>query len=142
MIIRKSQAEIEGMARAGDIVADTLAMIGEQLVPGVSMLELDRLAEEYTRERGGVPTSKGYRGYPAAMCISPNAMIVHGIPGEYRAQEGDIISFDVGVTKDGLIADSAATFAVGEIAPEAQRLLDVCQAALEAGIEAARVGAT
>ena len=68
-------------------------------------------------------------------------MIVHGIPGEYRAKEGDIISFDVGVTKDGMIADSAATFAVGEISPEAQRLLDVCQAALEAGIEAARVGA-
>jgi methionyl aminopeptidase len=142
VIIRKSAQEIELMARAGEVVAGTLALMQERLEPGISMIELDRIADEYIHAHGGVPTSKGYRGYPAAMCISPNAMIVHGIPGEYRAQEGDIISFDVGVTKDGLIADSAATFPVGEIAPEAQRLLDVCQAALEAGIEAARVGAT
>src|SRR5581483_10360737 len=86
-------------------------------------------------------TSKGYKGFPAATCISPNDMIVHGIPGAYRAREGDLVSFDVGVTKDGMIADSAATFGVGEIDPEAQRLLDVCQAALAAGIEAAQLGA-
>src|SRR5437588_532568 len=140
MILRKSQAEIEGMARAGDIVADTLAMIADELSPGVSMLELDRLAEEYIRERGGVPTSKGYRGYPATLCISPNAMIVHGIPTDYRAEPGDVVSVDLGVTLDGLIADSAYTFGVGEISPEAQRLLDVCQEALGAGIEQARVG--
>src|SRR4051795_739175 len=140
MILRKSQAEIEGMARAGDIVADTLAMIADELSPGVSMLELDRLAEEYIRERGGVPTSKGYRGYPATLCISPNAMIVHGIPTEYRAEEGDVISVDVGITLDGLIADSAYTFGVGEITDEAQRLLEVCQDARDAGIEQARVG--
>ena len=83
--------------------------------PGISMIELDRIADEYIRSHGGVPTSKGYKGFPAATCISPNDMIVHGIPGDYRAREGDIISFDVGVTKDGMIADSAATFAVGEI---------------------------
>jgi len=140
MILRKSQAEIEGMALAGEIVVDTLAMIGEELRPGISMLELDRLAEEYIRERGGVPTSKGYRGYPATLCISPNAMIVHGIPTEYRAEEGDVISVDVGVTLDGLIADSAFTFGVGEISGEAQRLLDVCQYALAAGIEQAQAG--
>jgi methionyl aminopeptidase len=140
MILRKSQAEIEGMARAGDIVADTLAMIGEELRPGISMVELDRLAEEYIRERSGVPTSKGYRGYPATLCISPNAMIVHGIPTEYRAQEGDVISVDLGVTLDGLIADSAYTFGVGEISAEAQRLLDVCQEALAAGIDQAQAG--
>ena len=141
MIIRKSAQEIELMARAGEVVAGTLALMQERLEPGISMLELDRIADDYIASQGGVPTSKGYRGYPAAMCISPNAMIVHGIPGEYRAKEGDIISFDVGVTKDGLIADSAATFAVGEISDEAQRLLEVCKAALDAGIEAARVGA-
>jgi methionyl aminopeptidase len=140
MIIRKSQAEIEGMARAGEIVADTLALIGEELRPGIAMIELDRLAEEFIRERGGVPTSKGYRGYPATLCISPNEMIVHGIPTEYRAKEGDIVSVDLGVTFDGLVADSAYTFGVGEIGPEAQRLLDVCQEALAAGIEQARVG--
>jgi len=140
VIIRKSAAEIEGMARAGDVVADTLAMIGEELRPGISMLELDRIAEDHIRERGGVPTSKGYRGYPATLCISPNAMIVHGIPTDYRAEPGDVVSVDVGVTLDGLVADSAYTFGVGEISPEAQRLLDVCQEALAAGIEQAQVG--
>jgi methionyl aminopeptidase len=140
MILRKSEPEIEGMARAGEIVIDALSMIGEELRPGISMLELDRLAEDYIRERGGVPTSKGYRGYPATLCISPNAMIVHGIPTEYRAREGDVISVDLGVTLDGLVADSAYTFGVGEISADAQRLLDVCQDALAAGIEQARVG--
>jgi methionyl aminopeptidase len=142
VIIRKSAHEIELMARAGEVVAGTLSLLEERLEPGISMVELDRLADEYIRANGGVPTSKGYRGFPAATCISPNSMIVHGIPGGYQAREGDIVSIDVGVTKDGLIADSAATFPVGEISAEAQRLLDVCQAALEAGIEAARVGAT
>jgi methionyl aminopeptidase len=141
VIIRKSQQEIETMSRAGAVVAGTLDMVEERLGPGVSMAELDRMAEEYILSHGGVPTSKGYKGFPAATCISPNDMIVHGIPGDYRAQEGDVITVDVGVTKDGMIADSAFTFAVGEISPEAQRLLDVCQAALEAGIDAARVGA-
>ena len=140
MILRKSQAEIEGMARAGDVVADTLALIGEELRPGISMLELDRIAEEHIRERGGAPTSKGYRGYPATLCISPNAMIVHGIPTDYRARGGDVVSVDLGVTLDGLIADSAYTFGVGEISADAQRLLDVCQEALAAGIEQAQVG--
>jgi methionyl aminopeptidase len=140
VILRKSRQEIEGMGRAGEIVADALAMIGEELRPGVSMLELDRLAEDYIRERGGVPTSKGYRGYPATLCISPNAMIVHGIPTDYRANEGDVISVDLGVTLDGLIADSAYTFGVGEISSDAQRLLDACQEALSAGIEQAQVG--
>jgi methionyl aminopeptidase len=140
MIIRKSEQELEGMARAGEILADTLAMVGEELRPGISMLELDALAEEFIRARGGVPTSKGYRGNPATLCISPNAMIVHGIPTEYRAREGDVISVDIGVTLDGLVADSAYTFAIGEIEPEAQRLLDVCQEALAAGIDQARVG--
>jgi len=141
VIIRKSAHEIELMARAGEVVAGTLALMQERLEPGISMLELDAIADEYIASQGGIPTSKGYKGYPAAMCISPNAMIVHGIPGEYHAKEGDIISFDVGVTKDGMIADSAATFAVGEISAEAQRLLEVCKAALDAGIDAARVGA-
>jgi methionyl aminopeptidase len=140
VIIRKSQAELEGMARAGEIVADTLAMIGEELRPGISMLELDRIAEDYIRERGGAPTSKGYRGYPATLCISPNAMIVHGIPTDYRAAEGDIVSVDLGVTLDGLVADSACTLGVGEISAEAQRLLDVCRHALTEGIEQAQVG--
>lgn len=140
MIIRKSQQEIETMARAGRIVADALALVGEHVKPGVTTAELDRLAEEYVISQGGYPTFKGYRGYPAATCMSPNEMIVHGIPGRYRLEEGDILSVDVGVTLDGFVADSAFTFPVGEISPEAERLLEVCQEALEAGIEQCRVG--
>ena len=140
MIIRKSAREIELMAAAGAVVAGTLALMEERLEPGISMAELDAIAEEFIRAHDAVPTSKGYKGFPAAICISPNEMIVHGIPGDYRAKEGDVVTFDVGVTKDGLIADSAATYGVGEISDEAQRLLDVCQAALEAGIEAAQAG--
>jgi methionyl aminopeptidase len=140
VIIRKSAAEIEGMARAGALVHETLQLCAEHLEPGVSMIELDRIAEEHVATHGGVPTSKGYKGFPAALCISPNSMVVHGIPTEYRAQEGDLISVDLGVTLGGLVADSAVTLAVGEIDPEAQRLLDVCQEALAAGIEQARPG--
>src|SRR5437763_12259004 len=134
MIIRKAAAEIEGMARAGELVAETIALIGEHVQPGITTGELDRIAEEFIRDHGGVPTSKGYRGFPAATCISPNSMVVHGIPGEYRVEDGDLISVDVGITLDDLIADSAVTFGVGEITSEAQRLLDVCQEARDAGI--------
>jgi methionyl aminopeptidase len=140
VIIRKSQAEIEAMARAGRVVAETLRRIGELLSPGVTTGELDEVAEEYIRSQGGAPTFKGYRGFPASICTSPNSMVVHGIPGPIRLDEGDIISIDVGVTLDGFVADSAYTFPVGEIDDESQRLLDVGQAALAAGIEEARAG--
>ena len=140
MIIRKSQSEIETMARAGKVVADTLALLEESIRPGVTTEELDRLAEDYIRGQGGYPTFKGYKGYPAAICASPNDMVVHGIPGGYRLADGDVLSIDVGVTLDGFVADSAWTYAVGEISPEADRLLDACQRALYAGIEQARLG--
>jgi methionyl aminopeptidase len=140
VIIRKSPAEIETMARAGVVVAETLALIEEHLQPGVTTEELDALADDFIRSRGGVPTFKGYKGYPAATCLSPNSMVVHGIPGRVRLAEGDVLSVDVGVTLDGFVADSAWTFPVGRIADETQRLLDVCRAALEAGIAEARVG--
>jgi methionyl aminopeptidase len=140
MIIRKGAAEIERIARAGELVAATIAHVGEHLAPGVTTAELDRIADRFIRDRGGVPTSKGYKGYPAAICISPNDMIVHGIPGAYRVADGDIVTIDVGVTLDGSIGDSAYTFGVGEIDEEAQRLLDACQSALTAGIEQATIG--
>jgi methionyl aminopeptidase len=140
VIIRKSQSEIETMARAGKVVADTLALLEESIRPGVTTEELDRLAEDYIRGQGGYPTFKGYKGYPAAICASPNDMVVHGIPGGYRLADGDVLSIDVGVTLDGFVADSAWTYAVGEISPEADRLLDACQRALYAGIEQARLG--
>jgi len=142
MIIRKSQQEIDTMARAGAVVADTLALLEENIQPGVTTAELDALAEEFIRSRGGEPTFKGYKGYPAATCLSPNAMVVHGIPGKAKLENGDILSVDVGVTLDGFVADSAWTFPVGSISPEAQRLLDTCRAALEAAIEQARIGNT
>src|SRR5262245_14096193 len=140
MIIRKSRKEIEQMARAGRVVAETLALIGEHVRPGVTTAELDAIADEHIRSQGGVPTFKGYRGYPASICVSPNDMVVHGIPGPYTLREGDVLSVDVGVTLDGFVADSAYTFPIGEISPEAGRLLEGCQAALAAGIEQCRVG--
>jgi methionyl aminopeptidase len=127
------------MARAGELVHETLQLVAEHLEPGISMLELDRIADEHIASKGGIPTSKGYKGFPAALCISPNSMVVHGIPNDYRAREGDLISVDLGVTLDGLVADSAVTLPVGEISAEAQRLLDVCQEALAAGIAEARI---
>ena len=139
-IIRKSEREIEQMERAGRIVVGTLQLLGEHVRPGVTTQELDDIAEEFIRSRGGIPTFKGYRGYPASICTSPNAMVVHGIPGPYELKDGDVLSVDVGVTAGGFVGDSAYTFAVGEIDPEAQRLLDACQAALAAGIDQARAG--
>ena len=140
MIIRKSEREIEKIASAGALVAETIAHAGSLIAPGVTTDELDAAAEAFIREHGGVPTSEGYRGYPKAICISPNEIVVHGIPGRYAIADGDVVTIDVGVTLDGYIADSAYTFAVGEIAPETQRLLDVAQEALEAGIAEARAG--
>jgi methionyl aminopeptidase len=142
VIIRKSAEEIEIMARAGAVVADTLALLEEHVQPGITTGELDAMAEEFIRSRGGEPTFKGYKGYPAATCMSPNTVVVHGIPGRVKLQDGDVLSVDVGVTLDGFVADSAWTFAVGHIDAEAQRLLDTCKSALEAGIAEARVGNT
>lgn len=128
------------MAAAGDVVARTLELLREHVRPGVTTGELDHLADEFVRSHGGVPTFMGYRGYPAATCLSPNDVVVHGIPGPYALEEGDILSVDVGVTLGGFVADSAYTFAVGTISEAAERLLDGCRAALAAGIEQARPG--
>jgi len=140
MIIRKSAREIEKIAAAGDLVAETIAHVGSMIVPGVTTDELDAAADAFIRKHGGVPTSEGYKGYPKAICISPNDIVVHGIPGAYEVAEGDLVTIDVGITLDGYIADSAYTFGVAEIEPEAQRLLDVAQDALAAGIAEASVG--
>jgi methionyl aminopeptidase len=140
VIIRKDKEEIERIARAGEVVAATIRHVAEHLAPGITTGELDAIADAFILDCGGTPTSKNYKGYPAAICISPNDMIVHGIPGAYCVADGDVVTIDVGVTYGGAIADSAFTFGVGEIDPEAQRLLDVCRAALAAGIEQARPG--
>ncbi|MBD0348220.1 MAG: type I methionyl aminopeptidase [Thermoleophilia bacterium] len=140
MIIRKSRQEIEGMARAGRVVAGTLALLRDHTEPGAVLRDLDTLAEDYIRSHGGTPTSLGYKGYPAAICISPNELIVHGIPGAYALRDGDIVTYDIGVTLDGLIADSAWTFPVGDVSEQALRLLATGERALYAGIAQARAG--
>ena len=139
-IIRKSARELELMAAAGEVVARTHELMREHVRPGVTTAELDRIGEEFIRSQGGVPTFKGYRGYPAALCISRNDMVVHGIPGRDALADGDVVSIDVGVTLGGFVADSAWSYAVGEISDEAQRLLEACEASLMAGLEQARVG--
>jgi methionyl aminopeptidase len=140
VIIRKSQAEIEKMARAGAVVRGCLELLAKEIRPGVTTKELDTLAEDYIRAQGGVPTFKGYRGFPGSICTSPNDMVVHGIPGKVRLREGDIVGIDVGVTLDGYIADAAMTFPVGEISEEARRLLEVTEQALYKGIAQCVVG--
>src|SRR6201997_2682291 len=111
------------MARAGAILVDTLATVERAIAPGVSTGQLDQLAERFIRERGATPTFKGYRGFPGSICASPNAMIVHGIPGPYPLKRGDVISIDIGVVKDGWVADAARTFAVEPVSPVARKLL-------------------
>jgi methionyl aminopeptidase len=143
MIVRKSAGELDQMARAGTVVSETLSLLAEHIRPGTTTVELNRVADEFIRSRDGVPTFLGYRGpypYPASICTSPNDVVVHGIPNGYALADGDILSVDVGVTLDGFVADSAYTFPVGDVDPEAERLLEACKAALEAGIQQAKSG--
>jgi methionyl aminopeptidase len=140
VIIKKSPAEIEQMAAAGEILVATLEMLEGHVRPGVTTGELDKLAERFIRSRGAEPTFKGYRGFPGSICASPNEMIVHGIPGRYRLDDGDIISIDVGVTLAGWVADAARTFPVGEVAPEARNLLAATIESLHAGVAQCRPG--
>ena len=128
------------MARAGLILAATLDLMEGKIRPGVSTAELDRAAERYIRSRGATPTFKGYRGFPGSICASPNAMIVHGIPGPYKLKGGDIISIDVGVTLDGWVADAARTFAVEEVSAQARNLLSATEESLHVGVAQCRAG--
>ncbi len=142
MITLKSPREIEIMARAGRIVAGVLALMGERVEPGISTEELDAVAEAFIRGHdGATPSFKGLYGFPKTLCTSIDREIVHGIPSPARKlSNGSIVSVDVGVQLEGLHADSAATFPVGEISAEAERLLQVTRECLVAGIAAARVG--
>jgi methionyl aminopeptidase len=128
------------MAAAGVIQAATLDLIAGKIRPGVSTEELDVAAERFIRSQGATPTFKGYRGFPGSICASPNSMIVHGIPGRYRLERGDILSVDIGVTFEGWVADAARTFPVGEVSPIAQNLLSATEQALFAGVEECRAG--
>jgi len=133
VILRKSPAEIEKIAAAGAILVKTLRLLERQLRPGVTTAELDAAAERLIRSQGAEPTFKGYRGFPGSICASPNAMIVHGIPGPYTLARGDVIALDVGVTLDGWVADAARTFPV--VSAQAAHLLEATERSLFAGIE-------
>lgn len=141
MIHRKSQSDLDRMAAAGAIVAETLALLAESARPGMSTLELDEIAERHIRAAGGVPTFKGYRGFPGSICASPNDMIVHGIPADdVVLADGDILSIDVGVTRQGFVGDSAVTIAIGDVPDATRALLRTCQASLFAAVEACQPG--
>jgi len=142
MITIKSPREVEIMARAGRIVAETLQLVRAECRPGRSTEDLDQVAEAFIRSHpGATPSFKGLYGYPKTLCTSINEEIVHGIPSPERVlREGNILSVDVGVYLEGLHADSATTIAVGEVTPEAVRLLDVTRRCLEAGVSQARHG--
>jgi methionyl aminopeptidase len=142
MITIKSPREADTMAAAGQIVAETLQLVSSRTTPGVTTEELDALAEEFIRSHPGArPSFKGLYGFPKSLCTSINHEVVHGIPSDQRTlEEGDVLSVDCGVCLEGLHADSATTVAVGELAPDAARLLSVTREALEAGINAALLG--
>ncbi|MDE2816392.1 MAG: type I methionyl aminopeptidase [Chloroflexota bacterium] len=133
----KTPRQLRIMRQAGKIVAEVLALLGEHIVPGATTAALDALAEAEIKKRGAVPSFKGYHGYPCTICASVNEQIVHGIPGEYRLQEGDILSIDVGAIYKGWHGDSAVTYAVGRPSAEAERVMDATQEALRRGIAAA-----
>ena len=134
MIVLKSQQEIAYMREAGRIVAETLELIRQAVKPDVTTQELDRIADEYIRERGAIPAFKGYNGFPGSICASVNEEVVHGIPGPRKLKNGDIISVDIGTLINGFYGDAAMTFPVGEVAPEVAQLLKVTEESLYIGI--------
>jgi methionyl aminopeptidase len=140
MIIRKTPEQVEKMALAGDILVRCLKILEAKIRAGVTTGELDEAAEKFIRSQGATPAFKGYRGFPGSICASPNSMVVHGIPGSYELQRGDLLSIDVGVVKDGWVADAALTVPVGTVSPDAEKLLDVTKASLFAGVEQMRPG--
>jgi methionyl aminopeptidase len=140
MIILKTREEIELMRESALSVSRTLGIIAKEIKPGVSTLYLDKLAETYIRDNGGIPLFKGMYGFPNTLCMSLNESVVHGIPNDKPLESGDIISVDCGVMRNGYCGDHAYTFAVGEIKPEVQKLLDVTLECLYIGIEQFKTG--
>jgi methionyl aminopeptidase len=140
VIIKKSPEEIDRMAAAGAILVKTMNLLAGKIRPGVTTRELDRAAEKFIRSQGAEPAFKGYRGFPGSICASPNSMIVHGIPGGYRLERGDILSVDIGVIRDGWVADAARTFAVEPITPVARKLLQTTEESLMLAVPQCRAG--
>src|SRR5215213_7169630 len=140
MIIRKTPEQVDQMAAAGEILVRCLRMLAAKVRAGITTEELDAAAEKFIRSQDAIPAFKGYRGFPGSICASPNSMVVHGIPGPYELQRGDILSVDVGVIKDGWVSDAAMTLPIGPIDRGARQLLDVTKASLFAGVEQMRPG--
>jgi methionyl aminopeptidase len=141
-VVLKTSAELAAMRKAGHLAAETINAVAAAVKPGITTAELDRLAEAHIRRGGGVPSFKNYRGYPASICASIDDEVVHGIPSARALQEGMIVSLDLGVLLGGLHADTATTVPVGAASAEARRLIETAHRALEAGVAAARSGAT
>jgi methionyl aminopeptidase len=140
VIIRKTPEEIEKMAASGAILARCLQMLRAKARAGVTTGDLDEAAERFIRSQGAEPAFKGYRGFPGSICSSPNSMIVHGIPGSYKLQRGDILSIDVGVVLDGWVSDAAVTVPIGPVSPIATRLMQTTRQSLFDAVEQARPG--
>jgi methionyl aminopeptidase len=140
VIIKKNPDEIERLAVAGSILVRTMNLLAGKIRPGVTTADLDKAAERFIRSQGAEPAFKGYRGFPGSICTSPNSMIVHGIPGPYELGRGDLLSVDVGVVKDGWVADAARTFAIAPITPIASKLLQTTEESLFLAVEQCRVG--
>jgi methionyl aminopeptidase len=136
----KSRREIDKLRESGRIAANALRIAARAAQPGVTLLELDKLAESYIRKHGAYPSFKGYHGYPATLCTSVNDKVVHGIPGNYVLQEGDIIAIDCGAKLDGFHGDTCLTVGVGKISEQAKTLLTTAQLAMFLGIEYCKVG--
>jgi methionyl aminopeptidase len=140
MIMKKRGEELEKMRRAGRVVGETLEILQKAVRPGITTGELDEIAEREIRARGAIPSFKGYRGFPATICTSLNSEIVHGIPGTRALKEGDLMKLDCGAIVEGYHGDSAVTVAVGEVSPEALKLIETTERSLQAGIAEARPG--
>ncbi len=140
MIIIKSNHEIQAMRKAGKITAQCMQVVSEMIEQGISTKKLDQEAERFMRANGATPSFKGYNGYPASICASLNEEVVHGIPGPRKLQKGDIVGIDMGAYIDGYHGDMARTFAVGEITPEAQSLIEAAKDSFEAGLSKMTVG--
>jgi methionyl aminopeptidase len=140
MIHYKTAEEIELLRASNDLVSKALAEVAKRIAPGVSTLELDKVAEEFIRDHNAIPGFLGYKGYPKTLCTSVNQQVVHGIPSDYRLRDGDIVSVDCGVLYQGYYGDSAYTFAVGTVSEQVKQLLNVTRESLYKGIENALEG--
>ncbi len=140
MIYTKTSNEIELMRESALSVSRTLALVAEYIDEGVSTGKLDKLAEEFIRDNGGVPSFKGYNGFPATLCMSVNEEVVHGIPGDYELKSGDVISVDCGVVKNGFHGDHAYSFKIGDVKPEVSKLLRITKESLYLGINEIKTG--